>query len=157
MKQKSEQINLEYMVEFEDGLRPRVIVYGIDSKTGETYGAEAHVGVRVGAGYEVRKPIGEGCGILEFNREIFTSCVVNFLPREKFPETEDWEQKRYQDLREYGVNVIKIQSPEHIEHTINRHVELYKQQFNELAKRFANLFQGFIGEHPGYGKYRNSD
>lgn len=157
MSQKSEQINLEYMVEFEDGLRPRVHVYGVDSEAGEIYGANAYIGISVGAGHRVRKPTEEqrekGIGALtEIGAEFHTTLVKNLL-RGELPDSEDWEQKMYEDGREKGINVIKIQSPEHIENVIHRHAELYKRQFYELAERFENLFLGFIGEHSGYGKY----
>ena len=49
MDQKSDQINLEYKVEFEDGLKQRVYVYGIDSEAGKFYGSHALIGILVGA------------------------------------------------------------------------------------------------------------
>jgi len=158
MGQKSEQINLEYMVQFEDGFRPRVHVYGIDSEAGEVYEVSAYIGVSVGAGHNVRAPSEEERkekntgAVVRMGSKIDTSLIINLFER-KLPDTENWEQKMYEDLREGGWNVIKIQNPEHIKPAIHRHEELYVRQFFDLAERFVNLFQGFIGEHPGYGKY----
>lgn len=156
MEQKSEQINLEYMVQFEDGFRPRVHVYGIDSEAGEIYIADAYVGVSVGAGHRVSAPSKNDFeeksvdAIVDMGAIINTSLVVSKF-RAKLPKDKEWEQKENNGLREDGWNVIKIQNPEHIEPVIYRHVELYTRQFGELAGRFENLFQGFIGEHPGLG------
>lgn len=158
MEQRSEQINLEYKVEFEDGLRRRVHVYGIDSEAGEVYGARVYIGVLVGAGTRVRLPSEKEVkeryiGALVNMGAWFDSSWVIHKERRRLPGTKDWEQKECEENREHGWNVIKIQDPEHIKPAIHRHVELYTNQFDELAERFANLFQGFIEEHPGYGKH----
>lgn len=160
MEQKSEQINLEYMVEFEDGLRPKVCVYGIDP-AGRVYGAEARVGVSVGAGYHVSRPREEDFK----NRQILAqvdmnSCMdislissLTSLILRDLSKSKNWEQKMHEEAREYGMNIIKVQNPSDINVAIDRHAQLYSEQFRELAERFTNLFQGFIGEHPGFGQY----
>jgi len=159
IQQKSEHIDLEYMARFKGGLRSRVHIYGIDSEAGEIYGAYAYIGVSVGAGYEVSRPIkgqenekGEVLGaILGFGGSTRTSLVVDGLTG-KLPEDEDWERKLYKGLKKDGWNVIKVQNREHVKPAIQRHVELYSEQFNELVKRFENVFQRFINEHPDYAK-----
>ena len=158
MEQKSEQINLEYMVKFEDGLRPKVHIYGINSEAGEVYGADARIGVSVGAGYHVVQPSKEDfenkhtLAMVEMGSKLDTSLVVDEF-RGKLPEDENWEQEVYDIFREDGANVIRVQNPNHIRTALDRHAKLYREQFHDLAKRFTNLFQGFIGEHPGFGKY----
>lgn len=158
MEQKSEKINLEYIVGFLDGLRPRVHVYGIDSEAGETYGAQAWIGVSVGAGHHVNIPSEDDFrkrhvgAMVSAEAKIDASLVV-LKYRTKLSKVDGWEQKMLEVLRKDGWNGVKIQNPEHIKPAIDRHVELYIRQFHELAERFENLFQGFIGEHPGYGRY----
>ena len=158
MEQKSEQINLEYMVKFEDGLRPRVHIYGIDSEAGEIYGADTRIGVSVGAGYSVSGPSKEDfknrhvLAMVNMGPKLNTSLIVAEF-RGKLPEVENWEQELYDAHREHGTNVIRVQNPNHVRSALDRHTQLYGEQFHELAERFTNLFQGFIGEHPGFGKY----
>jgi len=158
MEQKSEQINLEYMVQFEDGLRPRVYIYGIDSEAGEVYGTEARIGVSVGAGYNLSLPSKEDfenkntLAMVRMGPKLNTSLVYEEF-RGKLPQTENWEQEMYDAQREDGTNVIKVQNPNHVRSALDRHAQLYGEQFHELAKRFTNLFQGFIGEHPSFGRY----
>lgn len=154
-EQKSEQINLEYIVRFENGLRPEVFVYGIDSKAGEIYGADAFIGVTVGAGRSVKAPSKDDLerhvgAIVNLGLKIDTSIVAFGFKKKLSEAKDDLEKRIYELYRENGRNVVKIQSPEHIELAIKRHAELYGEQFKELAERFVNLFQGFIGEHPGY-------
>jgi hypothetical protein len=156
MEQKSEQINLEYMVEFEDGFKPRVHVYGIDSEAGEIYEAYAIIGILVGAGYNTTK---SSKGDLEvehilayttMNGMLNTTSIV-WEGRRKLPTHENWERESHEKNRKIGVNVIRVQNPSHMQPAIDRHEQLYTEQFRELAKIFGVLFRTFIREHPGYG------
>lgn len=156
MEQKSEQINLEYKVEFEDGLKPMIRVYGINSENKEVYGAEVMIGALVGAGYNVTGASDEDLknkGLIA-NVTIGTglnlSLAVSRLTG-NLPEDEDWEQKMYEVARKNRSNVIKVQNPDHVNPAIDRHVELYRKQFHELGNAFLVMFQGFIRKYPGYG------
>lgn len=157
MKQKSEQISLEYKVEFEDGLRPRVQVYGIDPKTGEIYGTEARIGISVGAGYHLSPPSQEDFekktfAMVGFGPKLDTSLVVGeFVVNPQ--ECENPEQRLYAIAKETGTNVIKVQDHNHMRPAIYRRIQLYQKQFHGLADRFTNLFKEFIKEHPAYGQY----
>ncbi len=154
---KSEQIDLEYMVEFEDGVRPRIQVYGIDYETKEIYGADGGIGVTAKVGFLVQasKGLEEGFpGIVGVEKTLIVSRVTAELTRTKIPETDGWEQKMHEDARKEGVNVIKIKNPEHINSAVDRHTDLYTEQFHELAERYSKVLDGFVAEHPNYIKYK---
>jgi len=158
METTSELIDLEYMVEFEDGLRPRLIVYGIDTEAGEVYEAHAGIGVIVSAGYRVSQTVNDDSeggivvGGVGMGTTLGTSVILD-EDRGKLPETEDWELKGNEEHRRDGCNVIKVKNPNHIRPAIDRHVQLYGEQFHELEERFENIFRGFIGDHSGYANY----
>ncbi len=155
MGQESENIQLEYRVKFEDGVRPKAHIYGIDSEANEVYGADVYFGVSVGAGHHVSNSdkedsqnrfgvrIGKG---VKINVSVTVSEFVG-KPKEK----EGWEQGMNDKLREEGTNVIKIQNPDHIRPAIDRHLELYSKQFEDLGKTFLDMFDNFMEEHPGIG------
>jgi hypothetical protein len=156
-KHESEQINLEYIVKFKDGFRPRLKVYGIDSKAGEIYGADIRIGVSVSAGYDIRPPSEEDfkkhiLAMVGMGINLDASWIISKF-RAKFPENKNWEQEQYEACREEGTNVIRVQNPDHIQSAIDRHVDLYREQFHTLGERFVKLFQRFIRKHPGYEKY----
>ncbi|MEK6953300.1 MAG: hypothetical protein AABX29_09900 [Nanoarchaeota archaeon] len=161
MPQKTEEIKLEYMVEFEDGLRPKVHVYGINDE--EIKGALAYFGVVTGAGDMVgiiarEKEVKDGERPSPNRVQVTTGphilvheTVHHF--KSKVPETDGWEQQLYDCSRTMGFNVIKVQDPEHIQPAIDRHREQYQEQFRPLAEKFMELYQDFIKEHPGYGHF----
>lgn len=145
---RSEQIQLDYVVEFEDGLRPRLHVYGINPETQEIYGADACIGIIVGAGYSIKSN-----EKVAFSTNLGTSLTIQKFKAES-PEDKGWEQKVHELSREQGINVIRVQNLEHVEPAIDRHTELYAKQFGELAETFSILFSEFVGkQHPSYIKY----
>ncbi len=145
MKQISEQINLEYKVEFEDGLRPLVQVYGIDYETRNIFGAAAVIRSVVGAS-------------LNFNNTIDTApaTVVDVRTYQMVDASleEDSELKLCEMNKMHGANLIKVEKIGHIDYAIRQHVNRYKEQFYELATTFAGQLKGFIREHPGYGFHK---
>ncbi|MBI5803981.1 hypothetical protein HY450_01930 [Candidatus Pacearchaeota archaeon] len=152
MEQNREQIILEYKVTFEDGFRPAVHVYGVDPQAGKVYYGSAGIGVGVGAGNKVSLPSESDrernvLANIAYASEINCTAVIKRYEG-GIPECEDWEEKNNEHFRQKGYNVIKVQSPEHIQPAIERHVELYRKQFEGLARRFEDLFCGFIVEHP---------
>ena len=127
-------------------------IYGLEKARGMK-------GVEVfGAGYSVSGPSKEDfknrhvLAMVNMGPKLNTSLIVAEF-RGKLPEVENWEQELYDAGRESGTNVIRVQNPNHVRSALDRHTQLYGEQFHELAERFINLFQGFIGEHPGFGKY----
>lgn len=155
MDQKTEQINLEYKVGFEDGLRPKLNVYGISNR--EIRGAIAYFGVIVGAGNRVEAVAREKEGKKQSPNEVQVVTGANTQVYEvvhsfktKVPETDGWEQEVCDRSRTMGFNVIKVQDPKHIQFAINRHREAYGEQFTQLTSKYMELFDSFVKEHPGY-------
>jgi len=159
MGQKSELINLEYKVKFKDGLRPRVHVYGIDSKAGEIYGANAILSVSVGAGYHLSQLSKDDFkdilvrGKVNLISNLSTHSIIDEY-RGDLPKNRNWEKKLYNLFKKGKIsNLIRVQDSSHLKPAIDRHAELYAEQFRELAKIFANQFLDFMEKNPGLGKY----
>ena len=159
MEKRSEEINLEYMVEFKEGLSPVVKVYALDSDTGRFHITYTGIGVGIGAGYRVEKmeikKSKEKCPSfsLPVEEDIFYQISESSTRvKAEFSKSkpENWEQDFYEDCRKKGVNCIKVKNPEHIEVAIERHKELYAKQFQVLGMTFKDLFEEFIRKHPIY-------
>lgn len=142
-----EKIDLDYIVSFEDGFRPLVKIYGIDSQTGVLYGANAYFGVEVKVGYipNVRDGlIGfEGNVGMTVNQQISLSQA---LVREE--EKNTFEEKLIELAKERGENIIKINSPDHIGLAAHRHRELYEDQFKSIVVELAKCYGKFAEAHP---------
>ena len=154
-QEKSGQINLEYVVRFDDGLKPRVHVYGIDSKSGEVYGADESMGIIIGTDCylgtlsegETKEKNMRGIVCIKLKRQIWGN-TKNF--RKRIPDLKEWEQRMHDDHKKDGCNVIKIQSPEHVDVAIDIHKGLYLKQFDRLIEESEERFRKFMREHPGY-------
>jgi hypothetical protein len=154
-QEKSGQINLEYVVRFDDGLKPRLLVYGVDSKSREIYGADVSMSVIIGTeGYlgllseDKFKAEDNGGVICIRSRRDIRGLTKDF--RRKIPDSETWEQRMHEEHKEKGCNVIKIQSPEHVDVVIDMHSDLYLKQFDRLIEESEERFKKFMREHPGY-------
>ena len=150
---KTEQIDLEYMVSFPNGLRPNLFVYGIDDEAKEVYSASVHFGVVVGAGTFVNNGFEGKVRIDMTPRNHITQLIFD----ECCYDQEFDESKHLAECREKGWNAVKVKSSEHLTTAVDRYRELYLDQFKELSDKFLKIFQEFMAEHPGYGYPNESD
>ncbi|MDP3734720.1 MAG: hypothetical protein Q8R37_05820 [Nanoarchaeota archaeon] len=141
--------NLEYKVLFDDGLRPNVFVYGIDSAEGTMYYTRAFIAVKIGVSYQAKTSAGKknkkivltvapDCGFA-------TICQVF---KEMIPEKENWEQGLYSLLENDQFNVIKVYSTQQMRLALDIHGQDYFETYHGLAKTFVAQFEQFISENP---------
>jgi len=149
---KEEQKNLEYMVEFEEGIRANVIIYGINHESGELYGADVNLRLQTKSGnsdvkIEVDNQITESVKYNDYGVKI--SCVVHKY-KAPIPEGKNWEQEMHKEVKNQGWNCIRVQDPEHVRTAIDRHIELYLDPLNNLVNGFLDMFKETVKNHPNY-------
>ncbi len=156
LKGSSEIIGLEYVVNFDDGLKPRLYVYGISPETGEVYGADVCIGIEIQTGF---KPFltGEKRGVQGFIAVATPMIVEQFVgfPKEEYRNNYEEEMKQ-KSLRE-RTNLIRIKNREHVTPAIDRHVSLYAEQFRTFADETAQSFETFMRQHEGYSSGLDSE
>jgi len=119
-EEKSKQIKLEYKVEFEDGLKKVVCIYGIDSENKKVHSVLAFISVDNGANDHI-KSVDESVKIGPKFIPIGISNSIDDL-------TENWEQEIYEKYRKSGWNLVKVQNPEDVEPAIYQHLESYGKE-----------------------------
>lgn len=150
----SELIGLEYVVKFDDGLKPTFCVYGIDSQTKNVYGAHAYLGIQIGTGF--RPVVTDGEFILD--RVVLMGVKAVVQEFEVVPKGDNHEEVVKQKCQEQKINLIRVKNREHIKPAISRHAELYTDQFKTFGLEIAKSFDAFMEQHQGYlGLERISD
>lgn len=158
MKQTSEQQkDLNYVVDFEDGLSPRLAVYGIDPE-GNVYGVKVYFGTSIQVGNEVKTAPRTAerkrrVGVRSTGSDLKTSFFENEMRLKSHELNPDWEEDMKKHLKEEGVNVVRVQNPDQIPVVIKRYRESYEQQFAELSEQLKALYDDFVTRYEIIGRY----
>ena len=143
-EEKSEQINLEYKVAFDDGLKNRAVFYSIDSD-GNFHIADVFYGISVEAGFDLQVRE-RGCLLNKFDG--YNIDIMN--DRGMAKGNSDLEKEILEQAKTERANVIKVQNASHIPTAIKKYASEYQEQFDELKNAFSKEFGEFIESHPGY-------
>lgn len=143
MAQKTGNLNIEYLVTFDDGFKPGLRVYCrdesnekkviIEDSTFEVkFAAETIVG-------NPRYPLG-------FRSEV----GIKSKGLEGEIGNDKWEDELIEICKKHKWNLARVSSVKDFEVASKRHGDLYKSQFDDLSRRFRDLAVEFITANPGY-------
>jgi Ribonuclease G/E len=140
IKPVDEKIDLQYLVKFDDGLKPELIVLAIDELKKKLYADQIYFAVtnRVG---------------LDLNDKCYADIKGYHTKAHPFAAIEEDSSdldKLLQDARNNEVCVVKVDSVEHFKVAVDHYANLYTYQFEELLKEQFDLFLKCVKEHPGY-------
>lgn len=144
--QEGEPISIDYKVKFVDGLKPEVCIYAIDAEKmmfHDLHGS-IHVTIR-GVEYSINPSSLARMDVRGLNN---TPLRVDSLAIIDAAEVYDiqgedidrYEAKTCEELEELGLNVIKVQKPEHREKALRMHETLYRLQIEEMFKKSMETF-----------------
>ena len=151
-----EQINFEYKVSFDKGLRPVICVYGVDTVAKKFYGSEAYIGVYLTTGNEISlQPKKSGQDLVPVISRVdglrTISSINDFL--DDIPKKKNWESAMERDYRKNGRNLVKVQRPQEVLFVLDRHTKLYTAQFEVLKDRLSEQFEEFARNNPDHVFY----
>lgn len=152
---RTEQIPLEYRVEFDDGVRPRLLVYGIDAAVGKLYGEDVTFAASVNVGRKVQTgSLSDAIesGVVQHSIEGVIS-ISGVCTRFEMLLGDESEQHLVTSVREDGYNCIKVEKPEDINAAVDRHLERYKAQFEPLVEQLLKAYEAFVAEYPTLVRY----
>jgi hypothetical protein len=144
MENPKQKIELEYVVAFEDGLKPQAGAYYLNDK-GEVVLAVTGILPEVSASLDVLDADigGQIAFILRGWRKARSSVEV-FPP---LSTTEDEVQARYRQIK---ANLIKVQGPEQVGPALREHTVHYTEQFGPLIEDFVARMTEYLEQNPGY-------
>jgi hypothetical protein len=152
----SETIDYEYVVRFNDGLKPHVVVYGTNQE-GKVFGMDVITGFVISNGYAPFEE--EGFEGLDPVIRLATPFITRPFSLKEGVTIESLEGKMKTDCFERKTNLIKVKNLSHMETVIGRHVQQYAQQFEEIARSIGDrVYQFVLKEHPEYlGGFRTKE
>ncbi len=148
-----EQINFEYKVSFDDGLRPHAIVYSVDEPAGEVHSLEGYIGAKILIGDEVQPgPSGlEGGLKTQVYRGAGLEITENRIESlREMPSEKNWESDLENSYRERRVNLIKADDKKHLHTILDMHIKSYGEQFEGIKLALGEIFLQFVKASPQF-------